>query len=138
MDPFDRFSARVDGTRRRAHDLQRRSRAAAADEPLMDEALETLQSSLEELRVSEEELRVQTEELASSRMLLEAERERYRELFDLAPDPYLVTDARGVVSEANHAAATLLGVPADALCGRPLAVFVPAGERAAFREGVAR
>jgi len=37
-------------------------------------------------------------------MMLEHERERYRDLFELAPDPYIVTDRRGVIREANRAA----------------------------------
>jgi PAS domain-containing protein len=69
---------------------------------------EELQASLEELQIAEEELQQQQEELAASRYLVEAERQRYQELFNFAPDGYLVTDAHGVIQEANRAAAVLL------------------------------
>ncbi len=49
---------------------------------------------------------------------------RYRELYELAPDPYLVTDAAGVVQEANRAAAGLLGAGTPALAGLRLAAVL--------------
>ena len=67
-------------------------------------ALEELQTANEELRVAEEELRVQTEELERSRDRLEHERRRYRDLFDFAPDPYVITSPEGLIIEANQAA----------------------------------
>jgi PAS domain S-box-containing protein len=67
------------------------------------------------------------------RQRLESERRRYLELFELAPDAYLVTDANGRILEASRAAATLFGVEARLLVGQRLGGFVPAGERKAFR-----
>jgi PAS domain S-box-containing protein len=37
------------------------------------------------------------------------ERRRYHDLFDLAPDAYLVTDLDGIIDEANLSASRLLG-----------------------------
>ena len=63
---------------------------------LAEEAVEALYTTLEELQVSEEELRVQGEELAVSQTASwRRSALRYRELFQLAPDAYLVTDADG-------------------------------------------
>ena len=56
---------------------------------------------------------------------LEVERHRYQELFNLAPDGYLVTDAVGLIQEANVAISTLLRVQKDYLIGKPLLVFFP-------------
>lgn len=95
--------------------------------------LEALRVALEELRVAEEELREQNEELMSARHSIEQERQRYQELFEFAPDGYLVTDIYGVVQEANQVAAVLLNLPQNRLVGRPLANFVPEAERQAFR-----
>jgi PAS domain S-box-containing protein len=95
-------------------------------------AVETLSETLEELHVAQEELRQQNAQLTSARRLLEAERRKYRELFSLAPDGYLVTDAQGVIEEANRAAAALLGVEEDHLVGKPMVVYLPEEEQSEF------
>ena len=116
---------------RRVEALRARARAAGEAGPLLDEALEELLGAFEELRVSEDELRRQNDDLAAGQGLLELERSRYRALFELAPEAYLVTDLHGTVREANRAAAALLGVRPRTLTGKPLAVYVaPAGIRA--------
>lgn len=53
------------------------------------------------------EVREQNESLLLAQETLEAERQRYRDLFEWAPDGYLVTDANGVIREANEAALAL-------------------------------
>ncbi|HEX2208883.1 MAG TPA: ATP-binding protein [Longimicrobium sp.] len=121
-----RFGEQVDRSQQQIRTLAQGSHGRGAPDPLMDEALE-------ELRVTEEELRIQNEQLVDSQALVEAERVRYEELFQLAPDAYLVTDAAGTIAEANHAAAALLKVPASRLRGKPLAVFVPGPARGEFR-----
>jgi PAS domain S-box-containing protein len=88
-----------------------------------------LQQTLEELQVVEEELCQQNEELASAREALELERQRYQDLFEFAPDGYLVTDVHGVIQEANNAAATLLSVRPNYLIGKPLVLFVAEQDR---------
>jgi PAS domain S-box-containing protein len=72
-------------------------------------------------------------ELEEARRTLDRERERYLELFDLAPIGYAVTDRDGLFREVNRAAADLVGVAADSLIGKPLAAFVPPAERPSFR-----
>jgi PAS domain S-box-containing protein len=81
----------------------------------------------------EQELETQSGELVAARGLVEIEQSRYKELFELAPDAYLVTDASGMILEANHAAATLLGLSHELLIGRSVASLVPSEERRAFR-----
>ena len=49
---------------------------------------------------------------------------RYRDLFDLAADGYLVTDAQGIIEEANQTAADVLGVRKTFLAGKPLGFFM--------------
>lgn len=49
----------------------------------------------------------------------------YRRLFELAPDPYLVTDLTGRILDANDAAAALLAVPAPELEGMAILQFIP-------------
>lgn len=99
---------------------------------LLPEALEELSASLEELRMSQEALHQQNQELLEAHVALEVERQRYRELFEFAPDGYLITDIAGNIQEANHAASRLLKVPQTYLLGKPLTVFMPELERRAF------
>jgi PAS domain S-box-containing protein len=130
----ERFGEQVHRSRQQVDRLQRRARAPGGEPGArVDEAVEALHTALEELRVTEEELRVQNEQLAESQTLVEAERMRYAELFQLAPDAYLVTDAAGIIAEANHAASALLNIPAHHLSGKPLAFFVPVPLRGEFR-----
>nr|WP_243146738.1 PAS domain-containing protein [Scytonema sp. UIC 10036] len=96
-------------------------------------ALEELNTAFEELKVAEEELRAQNEALATARQTVEAERQRYLDLFEFAPDGYLVTDAHGKIQEANNVAAKLLNIAPKFLVGKPLVNFVTREERKTFR-----
>ena len=98
------------------------------------QSLAGLQEQLGELEVAYEELAAQNEELEATREALERERHRYRHLFEEAPFGYLVTDVQGVVEEANRWAAELLNVRQDLLAGKPLAVYIEAADRQAFRD----
>ncbi|MBD2185267.1 sensor histidine kinase [Aerosakkonema funiforme] len=103
------------------------------EEMLLRQSLDELTFSLEELQVASEELRDRNQELATVQMALETERRRYQDLFDFAPDAYLVTNPEGVILEANQAAANLLNVRSDRIVGKPLVVFVPESARRDFR-----
>lgn len=97
----------------------------------MKQALGELSNALEELRVTMEELQCQ-DELIAARQAVEKERKRYEELFDFAPDGYLVTDVEGTILEANRAISEMLSVRVAFLIGKPLTVFVPAAEQQKF------
>lgn len=73
------------------------------------DAEEELRLQNEELRANDAELRAQHAELMAALANAEHERFRYRELFEFAPDAYLVTDSIGLILEANKAASELLG-----------------------------
>ena len=96
------------------------------------EATAELDTALEELQVAGEELRQQNEELITATQAVEAEHQRYQELFNFAPDGYLITDAAGIIREANHTAAALLHLSQSFLVGRPLLLFIAKAERASF------
>jgi len=97
------------------------------------EAIHAVRASLDEVEAVETELAQQNEALTAAREALEIERHRYKELFDLAPDGYLLTDEHGVIEETNFAAAEILGASRWALRGKPLVVFVEREHRAGFR-----
>jgi PAS domain S-box-containing protein len=91
-----------------------------------------LQETLEELQIAEEELRQQNEQLIYSREITEAERQRYQNLFEFAPNGYLVTDSLGIIQQANYGAASLLSVRQNYLIGKPLVVCIVEKHRFQF------
>ena len=130
----DPFTRELRAARARIAELQRRHGADGGPERrLLPEALAEVDTALEELAVSGRELQEKTAELAATRDALEAERERYQELFQSAPVAYLVTDPVGRVREANRAAAELLEARPEFLPGKPLAAFVAYDDRFTFR-----
>jgi PAS domain S-box-containing protein len=125
------FSRRVADARNRSESA-RQSAASSAPDASPDENVDLIEA-LEELHVADEELRLQNEELIASRDQLDTERRKYYDLFDFAPDAYIVTDVHGTIAEANLAASQLLGVQRQFLTGKPLPVFFDAEARAAHR-----
>ena len=128
----DGLPARADGLPARADGLP--ARRGSGD--LFPEAFEELKSTLEELRVAEEELRQQNDEILAAQLLADHHRQRYQALFDFAPDGYLVTDAQGMIREANHRAAEMLKIGEKFLVNKPLVTFVAEDTRTAFRAGL--
>ncbi|MGH8070339.1 MAG: ATP-binding protein [Candidatus Entotheonellia bacterium] len=132
------FDEVINAAQQRLAVLQKQAvRAPEEREPILSEVFQDLQITLEELQVADEELRQQNEELAMARQIAEVERQRYQELFDFAPDAYLVTDTAVIVQAANHAAAALLAVAQHRLRGKPLIVFVDPAEQRAFYDHLA-
>ena len=97
-----------------------------------------LSSALAELQAASTELVEQNNEVSSSRLELEEERRRYQELFEFAPDGYLVTDLEGIIRNANSAAAHLFNIAKPFLIGKPLAMLVHHEERPSFRAKLAQ
>ncbi|HEY9625457.1 MAG TPA: PAS domain S-box protein [Crinalium sp.] len=94
---------------------------------------EELRATLETLQAVQEELRRQNEELIDAQRHIEVERQRYQDLFEMAPDGYLVTDLEGSIQEANRAAFDLLTVEPRYLIGKPLTTFIAKTARHNFR-----
>ncbi|RPI29998.1 MAG: PAS domain-containing protein, partial [Chloroflexota bacterium] len=121
----DRFAKEIEALLSRVEALYARSVSPdSADDDLLKQAIAGLYEMVEELQVASEELRQQNEELAEANHTIEVERRRYRDLFEMAPDGYLVTNLQGVIIEANQAAADMLNVPKDKIASKPLVVYV--------------
>ncbi len=129
------FVQKVDSVQENAKILQQSAteKSSKQQNQTMLAALEELKVALEELHVAEEEMKQQNEELEIARTRAEIERQRYHELFELAPDGYVVTDGAGIIREANRAAANLLNLSPNFLIRKPLINFIPYEERRAFR-----
>ncbi|MGE5445333.1 MAG: two-component system sensor histidine kinase NtrB, partial [Ignavibacteriales bacterium] len=133
------FKRKIKFLKQQAHELQKHAtKNPVRLRKVLSEALEELQDSLEELKVAEEELYQQNQKLIESSRTVELEKQRYQELFDFAPNGYLVTDPKGVIKEANLAAASMFQLCQDLLVGRALVVCVAAEDREAFGNQLSR
>ena len=83
-----------------------------------------LQRVIQELRVHQIELEMQNEELRFMQLDLEASREKYFDLYNLAPVGYITLNEQGIVMEANLTAAFMLGQERSYLIRQPLARFI--------------
>ena len=126
------ISQQIEAVYQRALLLRERATALPIQPALLDDALRELYLVLEELQATDLELQQQNQSLLEAQQQLDLERQRYRTLFELAPDGYLVTDRQGKIFHANQAAATLLAVPQANLVDKPLIVFVDPADRPQF------
>jgi PAS domain S-box-containing protein len=89
-----------------------------------------LEVKLAELETAKTELARQNEELVASRATLEFERRRFEELFNFAPDGYVVTNLTGEIQDVNVAACRLLQRECESLLQLPFAgFFAPADQQ---------
>jgi PAS domain S-box-containing protein len=95
--------------------------------------LKALSEALSELKVLEQAVCRQNQQLFATRHALEIERQRYQELFEFAPDGYLITDKHGKIQEANCAAAELFKIERKYIIGKLLMNFVAEEQRSIFR-----
>lgn len=93
-------------------------------EEVIQVVFQQLSSLFEELQVAEEELRVQNEELRRAHQEIDQERQRYVNLFEFAPDGYLITDRNGIIREVNLSAARLFHIDQMEILGKPLSGFL--------------
>src|SRR6185312_2102550 len=89
-----------------AVDLQRSRKSPHYDGPSpasLHASHEHLLTAYEELSAAEEQLRAQHVALVEAQRMLEVQRTRYLTMFELAPNPYLVTDEGGVIERDAQA-----------------------------------
>lgn len=77
-----------------------------------------------ELRVHQIELEMQNEELIRSQLELSETKERYFDLYDMAPIGYFTLSEDGLIIEANLSASNLLGVTRNILIKTPITHFI--------------
>jgi putative nucleotidyltransferase with HDIG domain/PAS domain S-box-containing protein len=102
--------------------------------PSINQVLQDISASLGDLQavVRQAERQGETEPTAAVPGLLPADR-GYQDFFDLAPDAYLVTDAKSIIAESNQAAAALMQMDRGCLTGKALADFVVEADRSVFQ-----
>ena len=101
-----------------------RGKAAHLPEDFAVQSPEETRRTLHELHVHQIELEMQNEELRKTQAELELQRERYFDLYNLAPVGYLTLNEKGLILDANLTAARLLGMARSKLVGQPLSRFI--------------
>ncbi len=120
---------RVDAlSQQRGVDFQQRER--------LSEAFEDLFILLEEMRLAEKELRVKDEQLMSLHEIMDIERDRYTELFETAPDAYLLTGPDIRIQQSNNAASALFQIDNTSLSGLTLMLFIDESDHQKLRDNI--
>ncbi len=112
--------------------LRRRAEALAqnylSEDSRSDKTLAPAQAqkALHELRVHQIELEMQNEELRQAQTGLALERERFFDLYDMAPVGYITVSEQGLILEANLTAVQLLGCARQQLLNQRFSGFIAA------------
>ncbi len=116
---LDRFSVALQVSREQVGAFYERSAGSTEREHHAQ-----LLAAIQDLSTAEEELRAQHEAIVETQRELDVQRQRYRTLFQFAPDPYIVTDEHGIIEDANDALAGLFAVPTQHVIGTSLDTFI--------------
>lgn len=90
----------------------------------LEEIPTDIQELIHELQVRNVELEIQNEQLREAQIESQDSRQKYVELYDLAPVGYLTMDNNGSVVQANLAVCSLLKVPRSVLLRLPFKNYV--------------
>ncbi|WP_447983023.1 PAS domain S-box protein [Nitrospira sp. Nam74] len=129
----------IDNLRHRVSLLQEQAdRDGGASSTTVSTLIEELHIAVAELLTNEEEFRMKQEQWADVQERLRRECQHYEDLFEHAPDAYLVTTAAGVIQKANVPASALLERQKGSLVGKPLLVFVADTHKRAYLDQLNR
>jgi PAS domain S-box-containing protein len=87
----------------------------------------------ESLQLAIQELSLQNEQLTRLHHELDAERQRYQDLFEVIPDGCLLTDSNGIIQRANCAMTSLVNTPIQYLTGKSFSTLVFAEDLPLFQ-----
>lgn len=137
---LDTFAKQIEGVHVRLNELYKGANTPFKTLPseLLPVAFKELGVVSEELQVALEELQQQNEELQIAQALLAAQSLRYQELFESAPESYLLTSAEGIIQEANKLVASVFNVSQRFLVGKPLVVFIADEDKQTFHDKINR
>ena len=90
------------------------------------------------LHVHQVELEQQNEVLRQTNLELAEARDRYVDLFELAPTGYVVCDETGLIGQINTTGCAQLGAACGQLVGRHFSLFVKADQRAELAQFLER
>jgi PAS domain S-box-containing protein len=108
--------AKFSGLRARAEDSF--GRRPSDREQISALSPEEVQRLVHELRIHQIELEMQNDDLRQSQIKLEELKDRYLDLYDVAPVGYVTLDGKGIILEANLTAVRLLATERESLINR--------------------
>ena len=113
---------------------RRRAEEALQEKSRRDLAVtsDNLQKTEADLQLHQTELEIQNEELRQAQANLEVSRQRYFELYDLAPAGYLTLSEKGLILNANLTAAAQMGVDRQQLINKPVSRFIVPDDQDTF------
>lgn len=118
-----------------SEELRHRAEEVLAKQPVpAPRSVEETQSLLHELRVHQVELEMQNEELRAARAEIEADLERYAELYDMAPVGYFTLRRDSTIQQTNLTGASLLGAMRSQINNRRFGSFVREESLPAFND----
>lgn len=77
-----------------------------------------VQSKTEELKEANEDLTQENRQRKAAEDKLKQSEERFKTLFEMAPDAIYLTDMEGTFIDLNHTTEALMGIPKDSLIGK--------------------
>lgn len=98
----------------------------------------TVEALRAELDVQKAQLEAQNLELIAAHETIQESRDRYADLFDFSPVPYLVLDGNGVIEDINLTAAGMLGLRRSQARRLPFLRLIAAGDHARFWDHMER
>lgn len=129
---LDVFSHQFKQAQQQLAQLLQQAEQSSEPKILLAQSLDELTNALEEVHVLSEELSEQYIYLQEAQLALTTERQQYFELFELAPDGYIVTDTKGIIKQINQTAAARLSRDKGALIDKPLGALVAQADIQAF------
>jgi len=99
----------------------------------LTEQNQQLCTALTALQKSQDDLRQHLAVLRPTQAALTTERDYYQDLFQWAPEGYLVSDPQGIIKDVNQAISTLLEIAPQDLIHQSLANFVSVADRQDFQ-----
>ena len=105
--------------RQKAEELISKNLSAKKEMPSAD-----IKKLIKELQIHQVELELQNDELRQARFELEAERNKFYDLYEYAPVGYITIDDQSIIREANLTAASLLAIERRNLSGKQFASFI--------------
>ncbi|MGK5091371.1 PAS domain-containing protein [Deltaproteobacteria bacterium TL4] len=120
------FQAKTGDLRKQAEALYDQRSENLLDTPIgePEQELTKIRALLHELQVHQIELELQNEELCQVQAELEASRNKYVDLYDLAPVGYLTLDQQGMIVETNLTCSEMLGIARKFLLKRGFSRFI--------------
>lgn len=94
--------------------------------------LSDMKSLVAELNTYHIELELQNEELRHIQAELEATKDRYFQIYNLAPISYFVLNEQSLILETNLSGASLLGIEIGFLRKKPFNIYIAAGYQSRF------